>query len=69
MHRGKYTRYEYNADERSRTSTGRSPQAPEACASANSATSAAYGIIRDLSVGVKDFCRKSGPHSQRRDCR
>ena len=29
-----------NADERSRTSTGRSPQAPEACASANSATSA-----------------------------
>ena len=30
----------YTADERSRTSTGRSPQAPEACASANSATSA-----------------------------
>ncbi len=31
------------ADERSRTSTGRSPQAPEACASANSATSAGNG--------------------------
>jgi hypothetical protein len=31
-----------NADERSRTSTGRSPQAPEACASANSATSADF---------------------------
>ena len=44
-----YLCYFFNADERSRTSTGQSPQAPEACASANSATSAAVSE----SVGLK----------------
>ena len=48
-----------NADERSRTSTGRSPQAPEACASANSATSASvqgYTVGTEYRVGPP-FCQ------------
>src|SRR4030042_5844684 len=43
------------ADERSRTSTGLSPQAPEACASASSATSAANITIATFSDQVKTF--------------
>jgi adenine-specific DNA methylase len=35
-----------NADERSRTSTPIREQAPEACASANSATSAAFSVLK-----------------------
>ncbi|GEM_PF-5196919 len=46
-----------NADERSRTSTGVSPQAPEACASANSATSAVMGIICFFLLVVKRLVR------------
>ena len=45
----------FNADERSRTSTGRSPQAPEACASANSATSAEEIILSSSCDLVKIF--------------
>ena len=41
-----------NADERSRTSTSRSSQAPEACASANSATSARVGICNPFARWV-----------------
>ena len=41
------TTYEVTADERSRTSTPRGAQAPEACASANSATSA-WSLFSDI---------------------
>jgi hypothetical protein len=44
-----------NADERSRTSTSLSPQAPEACASANSATSAAKTYTNCFGRPVKIF--------------
>ena len=44
------TIYESIADERSRTSTGVSPQAPEACASASSATSATLILSAIASV-------------------
>ena len=53
MRLGKRPAYILHADERSRTSTGLPPQAPEACASANSATSAGNGNyckIRTLAV-------------------
>ena len=52
------SRQKANADERSRTSTSLSPQAPEACASANSATSAAMANNNMLAHLVKIFVGK-----------
>ena len=44
-----------NADERIRTSTPRGAQAPEACASANSATSAQNGENQNVKIKIQNY--------------